>query len=149
MEIEFRTVSHSSKAWEEAVKLREEILREPLGEKFTAKELEEEKNHYQVIGQVKNKLVATAVLVPEEVSMKMQRVVVLDKQRNLGIGSRMMVFCETLAMKKGYTTIYCHARDSAVNFYLRNGYLGFGDYFNEDGIPHLEMSKTLDNGHTK
>jgi predicted GNAT family N-acyltransferase len=39
--------------------------------------------------------------------------------------------------------MYCHARDSAVNFYLKNGYTGIGNYFNEDGIPHLKMRKEL------
>ena len=143
MEIDFKIVSYASEAWEKAVTLREEILRKPLGERFTVEELEEEKNHYQIIGLVKKELIATAVLVPEELSIKMQRVVVSDKLRNLNIGSKMMTYCETYAKNKGYQIIYCHARDTAVNFYLKNKYVSEGDYFNEDGIPHLKMKKIL------
>jgi len=59
----FKEIAHRSTEWIDAVKLREKILREPLGSKFTDKELEEEKNHIQIAGYLENELVATAVLV--------------------------------------------------------------------------------------
>jgi predicted GNAT family N-acyltransferase len=143
VEIEFEIIAYKSKAWEEAVEFREEILRKPLGQRFTPEELNEEKNHCQIIGLVENKVVAAAVLVPEKAAMKMQRVVVSEKYRNLAVGSTMMRFCEAYALKKGYDMIYCHARESAVNFYLKNDYTPEGDYFDEDGIPHLKMKKNM------
>lgn len=145
MEVEFEIIAYASKAWEEAVKLRENILRKPLGSKFSFEELEEEQNHIHVIGSLNSKIVATAVLVPEKERMKMQRVVVSESLRNDAIGSKMMVFCEEYCQSKGFETVYCHARDSAVNFYLKNGYRAEDDYFNEDGIPHLKMRKSLSN----
>ena len=87
-------------------------------------------------------LIATAVLlVLEDVNMKMQRVVVAESHRNKNIGSRMMKFCEALAHSKGVKVMYCHARDSAANFYYRNNYEKEGEYFDEDGIPHVKMKK--------
>ena len=141
MLIEFKIVSHGSNEWKKAVQLREDVLRKPLGSVFTTEELEEEKNHIQIVGFVDNKLIATAVLVPEYPSLKMQRVVVTDQLRNLQLGSKMMGFCEDYATTESYKKIYCHARDSAVRFYLKNKYVGIGDYFDEDGIPHLKMEK--------
>jgi len=84
-------------------------------------------------------------LVPEGKSIKMQRVVVSNTFRNLSIGSLMMAYCDSFCYNEGYDLVYCHARDSTVNFYLNNEYVGEGDYFNEDGIPHLKMSKKLAN----
>lgn len=55
----------------------------------------------------------------------------------------MMVFCERFTRDRKSKQIYCHARDSAVNFYIKNGYEAVGDYFDEDGIPHLKMKKVL------
>ena len=75
--------------------------------------------------------------------MKMQRVVVLDNLRSQEIGSKMMSFCEKLAIERNFEVMYCHARDSAVNFYSKNHYEKEGDYFDEDGIPHLKMRKKL------
>lgn len=146
MEIEFKIIAHGSEVWKEAVTLREEILRKPLGSKFFIEELEEEKNHIQVIGLFNQELIATAVLVPEEEKIKMQRVVVSTSLRNLNVGSKMMCFCESLCKNEGYKLVYCHARNSAVNFYLKNGYTGEGEYFEEDGIPHLKMKKTIHHG---
>jgi predicted GNAT family N-acyltransferase len=143
MNVEFKIVSHSSEDWKKAVKLREEILRKPLGSKFTNEELDEEKNHIQIIGLMNDEIVATAVLVPERPNIKMQRVVVLDQLRNSNIGSKMMHYCELYANRNKYAVVYCHARNSAVNFYLKNGYSVEGDYFDEDQIPHLKMNKTV------
>lgn len=143
MKTTFKEIIHRSPEWKAAVKLREKILREPLGSKFTDQELEEEKYHFQIAGFLDDTLIATAVLVPEGDKMKMQRVVVAENLRNLNIGSEMMRFCESFASDRNFTVIYCHARDSAVNFYTKNGYTGIGDYFDEDGIPHLKMRKKL------
>jgi predicted GNAT family N-acyltransferase len=139
----FKEITYKSQEWTNAVKLREQILRAPLGSKFTDAELEEEKSHIQIAGFLDNDLVATAVLVPEGEEMKMQRVVVMENLRNKNIGSMMMTFCEKLASDRNIKSIYCHARDTAVNFYSKNHYAKEGDYFDEDGIPHLKMRKVL------
>jgi predicted GNAT family N-acyltransferase len=139
----FKEIIHRSPEWTDAVKLREKILRAPLGSFFTDQELEEEKNHFQIAGFLNDAIIATAVLVPEGDEMKMQRVVVAENLRSLNIGSEMMNFCERFVLDKNFKVMYCHARDSAVNFYIKNGYTGMGDYFDEDGIPHLKMRKEL------
>ena len=143
MKITFREILHNSPEWTNAVRLREKILREPLGSTFTSQELEEEKNHFQIAGFMDDTIVATAVLVPEGNVMKMQRVVVTETLRGLNIGSEMMSFCENFADEREYKLIYCHARNTAINFYIKNGYEEIGDYFDEDGIPHLKMRKKL------
>ena len=143
MKTTFKEIAHNSSEWRNAVKLREKILREPLGSFFTDQELEEEKYHFQIAGFIDDTIIATAVLVPEGEVMKMQRVVVTENLRGLNIGSEMMTFCEKFALDRNSKLIYCHARDSAVNFYIKNGYEGIGDYFDEDGIPHLKMIKKL------
>lgn len=143
MKTTFKEITYNSPEWTTAVKLREKILREPLGSIFTAEELEEEKNHVQIAGFMGDTIIASAVLVPEGNAMKMQRVVVAETLRGKNIGSEMMAICEKFAVDRKYKLLYCHARDSAVNFYIKNGYEGIGDYFDEDGIPHLKMSKKL------
>ena len=143
MDVNFKTIAYGSSDWRKAVELREQVLRKPLGQVFSEQELADESTHIQIAGYVESELVACAVLVPEKTTLKMQRVAVSESIRNLNIGSRMMVFCETYATENGFDNIYCHARDTAVNFYLRNGYMGEGDYFDEDGIPHLKMAKRL------
>jgi predicted GNAT family N-acyltransferase len=145
MKITFNEIAHKSPEWISAVKLREKTLRKPLGSRFTDQELEEEKYHFQIVGCLDNTIIATAVLVPEGDVMKMQRVVVTEALRSKKIGSKMIAFIEKFAVDRDFISIYCHARDSAVKFYIKNGYEGVGDYFDEDGIPHLKMNKTVAN----
>lgn len=139
----FKEIAYKSPEWNQAVRLREKILREPLGSSFTERELEEEKNHIQIAGFLNDELIATAVLVPENNILKMQRVAVSEKFQGKGIGSNMMLFCEKLATARKFNVLYCHARDSAINFYMKNNYERCGDFFDEDGIPHLKMQKNL------
>jgi hypothetical protein len=65
MKTTFKEIVHKSPEWTNAVKLREKILREPLGSIFTDQELEEERYHFQIAGFVDDTIIATAVLVAE------------------------------------------------------------------------------------
>lgn len=141
--LSFKIINHSSPEYEAAVKLREGILRKPLGLTFLPEELEAEKEHIQIAGFQGDEVISTAVLVPEGKDYKMQRVVVKQGMQDSGIGSKMMEFCEDYARNQNIRSIYCHARDSAVNFYLKNNWVAEGDYFDEDTIPHLKMRKVL------
>ena len=141
--ITFKIINHGTLEYRAAVALREEILRKPLGLTFLAEELEVEKDHIHIVGFKGDEVVATAVLVPEGDTCKMQRVVVKSDMQDSGIGSQMMIFCESQAKAQGFKSIYCHARNTAVPFYLKNQYVAEGDYFDEDTIPHLKMRKLL------
>lgn len=143
----FKIIEHGSEDYKKAVSLREEALWKPLGLAFKADELAnilaKEKDHIQIAGYLDSKIVATAALVAEGDICKMQRVAVDSNVQNSGIGSKMMKFCEEQALILGFKEIYCHARDAAVNFYLRNNYIPEGKYFIEDSIPHLTLRKAI------
>lgn len=139
----FKIIDHGTADYKSAVALRERILRAPFGLLFSEAELLAETDHTHIVGFNGSEVIATAVLVPEGAHCKMQRVVVKEGLVNGGIGSKMMDFCEDYARKHGFQSLYCHARDSAVNFYLKNGYTAEGNYFDEDTIPHLKMRKRI------
>ncbi len=141
--LQLRLIEYGSSEWKAAVALREKILRIPLGQSFSREELKLEEQHLHIGCYMEDHLVGTAVLVPENDLQKVQRVAVEERLRNLGIGARMMYFCEETSREKGAKKIYCHARDSAVKFYSSIGYKKEGEYFPEDGIPHLKMYKEL------
>ncbi|TNE79580.1 MAG: hypothetical protein EP332_10435 [Bacteroidetes bacterium] len=78
----FTQVEHNTPEWRAAVKLREDVLRKPLGSFFSDAELEAEKEHIHVVGYDNGELLATAVLVPEGNQFKMQRVAVQPNLRS-------------------------------------------------------------------
>lgn len=141
MEIDFQIIPYQSNRWQEAVHLRENVLRIPLGSTFSNEELEEEKDHIHIAGYLNDRLLVTAVLVPFGTLLKMQRVAVHEDYRNKNMGSQLLHFCAGYAKKNSFEAIFCHARDTAVNFYRKNAYSTIGDYFLEDGIPHMKMIK--------
>jgi len=73
----------------------------------------------------------------------MQRMSVKLSFQNKGIGSLIVSFCEKYAAGQGGKSVFCHAREKAIPFYLKNGYLPEGRPFNEDGISHLLMVKPI------
>jgi predicted GNAT family N-acyltransferase len=137
--ITFKIIKHDTPEYKAAISLGEKILRKPLGLVFSTEELEKEKNYIQIAGFKNKEIVASLSLVSEDIDCKMRRVVVKADFQNTGIGSQMIKFCETYAKSMGFKSIYCHARDSAIQFYQKNHYISEGDYFNEDTIPHLKM----------
>ncbi len=143
MQIDFKIIDHSSKDYESVVALRQEILRTPLGLAFTKEELEREKNNIQVAGFIENEVVATASLAKDQPSYRLRLVAVKENLQGLGVGSKLLDFCENYARKAGASSIYCNARNHAVSFYTKKGYLPEGQDFTEVGIMHIRMRKKL------
>jgi predicted GNAT family N-acyltransferase len=142
-ELIFKIIQHGSTEYQDSVALRESILRKPLGLVFTHEELKAERSHIHLAGFLNDKLVATAVLVPEGTKCKMQRVAVKENIQGKGIGSQLITFSEQVAKKKECTEMYCSARGTAIPFYLKNGYVLDGKPYNEAGILHHKMCKKL------
>lgn len=141
--VTFKVVAHGSNEYRQVVDLREEILRIPLGMSFSPEELELEKDYVHVAGFCGEELCATLMLVPKGDELKMQRVAIREDFQNRGVGSAMILFAEEYARKNGFKSIYCHSRDTAVPFYLKNGYIVEGESFLEVGIEHCAMRKNL------
>lgn len=71
------------------------------------------------------------------------RMAVLSSDRKSGVGAKLLTALEAEAKKRGLKGIKLHAQLSAMEFYKRHGYEADGAVFEEAGMPHLEMKKTL------
>ena len=137
-------IDHGSPEYHKMVKLRDEILRKPLGLAFSREELEKEKDDILVGAFEDDKILACCLLTqtdPETV--RLRQMAVKNNQQGKGIGHSMILFAETLARDKGYKKLMMHARDSAIGFYEKQGYKTMGDQFIEVSIPHHVMEKLL------
>ncbi len=145
MSVTFRVVPHGGDDYAACVKLREDILRIPLGLTFTPEEIAAEDKQTHVAGfDADGVLCATcALVVYGDDTLKMQRVAVADGRQGQGIGAGLLKFCETHARENGYTTIVANARGTAVPFYEKHGYVTQGEIFEEQGIPHIRVARAL------
>lgn len=144
--IEVKTVPHGSDEYTQTTRLRDDVLRRPLGLALTPEELAKETGEYHVAAfdSESGELVGCLVLVPvsSEV-LKMRQVAVAPGWQGQGIGHRLVAFSERLARKWGFGQMTLHARTTAVPFYLQQGYAVVGDEFEEVTIPHVTMIKMM------
>lgn len=88
--------------------------------------------------------VATArIRFPEEGVAKPERVAVQREYRGDGLGRWLMALVEDEAREAGCHTATLNAQESVVEFYENLGYEVVSEVFEEAGIPHVEMEKSL------
>lgn len=142
--LEFQLVSHWSPAYRQSIYLRYKLLRQPLGLKYTRAQMEEEDSQIHIIGRLNDQIVACLCLVPLENKVyKMRQVCVQEELQHLGIGKKLVAFCEAAARQNGANKIVLNARDYVTDFYLKLDYQICSEQFLEIGIPHYKMCKDL------
>lgn len=81
----------------------------------------------------------------DDTTAKMRQVAIAPEDQSKGIGSYLCYLSEKFAIESlGAKKIILHARETARNFYLRQGYRPVGDTFFEVGEAHIKMEKDLE-----
>lgn len=139
-----KQIDHGSKEYQQMVKLRNDILRQPLGLSFTPEDLAKEKEDILIGAFDDDQMLACCVLSKiENNCLRLRQMAVQNNLQGRGIGASMLNFAEILARDKGYKKLIMHSRETAVGFYEKLGYKIVGDKFMEVTIPHYVMEKTL------
>jgi predicted GNAT family N-acyltransferase len=87
---------------------------------------------------------ATGRLLPHVPGVaKIGRMAVLRALRGSGIGRAVLDALMQAARARGYREVLLHAQVSAAGFYTRAGFTQRGALFEEAGIGHVEMVRTL------
>lgn len=145
--ITFSRIVHNSPSYFPSVLLRYNVLRKPLGMVFTSEQLAGEHSEIHLLGtSLDNEPVCCLLLRPIDAAIvQMRQVAVAESVQNQGVGRALVEYCESVAQEEHYTEIILHARETAVEFYLKLGYEVYGEPFTEVGIPHRNMRKFLHN----
>lgn len=72
------------------------------------------------------------------------RMAVLAPWRKRGVGSALLQALIDKARELGYPALELHAQTHAIGFYERFGFSAFGPEYDEAGIPHRSMRRSLD-----
>jgi predicted GNAT family N-acyltransferase len=88
-------------------------------------------------------VIGTLRIVVSGGSAKIGRMAVLAAERKTGIGTRLMQHAIEIARSMGVSDITLHAQLTAKTFYARLGYREEGEEFEEAGIQHVAMRRTL------
>ena len=139
-----KIIDHGTPEYQLMVKLRDDILRKPLGLGFTPEELESEKDNMLIAAFEEERILGCCMLVEEQPgTVRLRQMAVLNDLQGKGIGRALMNFAENIARDRGYKIVRMHARINAIGFYEKVGYKVNGDKFVEVTIPHYVMEKQL------
>lgn len=139
-----RRIAHGSAAWRATVRLRDAVLRRPLGLVFDPAHLAAESDSIHLAAYEGGRLAGCLVLTPLDAHrIRMRQVAVRPDRQGRGIGSRLVRRSEAVAAALGFRSMVLHARASAVPFYLALGYRVTGPEFVEVSLPHRPMAKAL------
>jgi len=140
-------------SWDElrqdALSLRHEIF---VKEQGVPAELEEDDfdstSTRAVLYNFCNLPIATARLIKPEafdtpLMSRIGRMAVRKDMRGANWGSQVLTALEQIANQRGDKVLFLHAQTSAKSFYERNGFKVRGPLFQEAGIEHVEMIKSL------
>ncbi len=140
----FREVPLGNSEYDAAIRLREAVLRRPLGLALSVEEMAGEPECRHFVGVAGTEVIATLLLKPLGAeTVKMRQVAVDPALQGSGVGARLVQFAEASARDLGFHTIVAHARETALGFYRRLGYAVEGEPFIENTIPHRRVSKAL------
>ena len=137
-------IAHGSPEYAATIALRDEVLRKPLGLRFSGEQLRAERGDHHLACYRDSRLIACLVLTPiSGDGVRMRQVAVAADCRREGVGRTLVSYAERFAAGLGYREMTAHARETAVPFYEKLGYTVCGDRFIEVGIPHVRLSKKL------
>lgn len=139
-----KIIDHGSTEYQKMVKLRDDILRRPLGLSFSPEELESEKENMLIAAFEDDVMLGCCMLVEEDkTTVRLRQMAVINDLQGKGIGRALMNFAENIARDRGFKKISMHARKNVVGFYEKMGYKITGNEFVEITILHFTMEKEL------
>ena len=92
-----------------------------------------------------NKAVATCRILPDSDHRKanLQRMAVLQSYRKQSLGKQLLQYLIEYLQSQGFQAISLHAQLPAQAFYQNCGFVQEGQTFQEAGIDHTNMTRTL------
>jgi predicted GNAT family N-acyltransferase len=133
-----------SDLYAQALRLREAVLRKPLGLVVSREELFDDAMRQHFCAVSYGAVVGTVSLRPlDETTLYLKQMAVAEARRQERIGARLLAYAETWAADAGFRLMMLHARIGAEGFYVRLGYAQEGGAFEENTIPHVRMIKRL------
>lgn len=138
------TIIYNSEDYWKVLRMRELVLRLPLGLRYSAEDIKNEKGESIFAVLNGSQIAASCQFVVSGQNAKMRQVATAKAFQGQGIGRELYLYCEEHLQKKGVKEIYCHARKSAVSFYEKLNFEVISDEFEEVGVPHVKMKKTIE-----
>ena len=144
-QIDIVSAELGSASHREMIALRHRVLRAPLGLGFTEEQLAAEKDQVHLALRHDHVVVGAVLLVPPDArgTAKLRQMAIEPSFERRGFGKRLLRHGEGLLLQLHATRVTLAAREHAIRFYEKFGYVAQGGFFIEVTIPHRLMVKRL------
>lgn len=144
--MQFMEIPFQSDNYAQACRLRNEILRQPLGLSLFEEDLTVEADYFHFGILEGDRVIACVLAIPvsAEKAKIRQMAVAADFQKQ-GLGKKLLLNMEDRLKQRGFHLFELDARTTSVGFYQKLGYALEGEEFQSVSIPHQRMRKSLSN----
>ena len=133
-----------SDLYRQCVRLREAVLRKPLGLTVTSEKLADDTTRQHFCALSYSAVVGSVSLKPlDESTLQLKQMAVAEERRGQGVGAHLLAHAEAWGSSGGFFVMVLNARMGVEGFYARFGYQALGKPFAENTIPHIRMTKRL------
>ena len=144
MDVFVREIAFGSDEYRAALRLRSDVLREPLGLVLGGADTDNDANELQLGAFLGETLVGVLLLrLNSPTEAQMRQVAVDPTIHGKGIGRKLVEAFERAAKQKGASDIVMNARVTAQAFYEKLGYTTYSDAYIQSTIPHIKMRKSI------
>ncbi|HEU5046374.1 MAG TPA: GNAT family N-acetyltransferase [Rickettsiales bacterium] len=143
--MDIQKIAFGSPLYDLSKRLREQVLRLPLGLVLSAQDTEGEENQIHIAAIAPDgSVTGTIILKPASPSLyEIRGVAVAVTLQGKGLGQKLVSFAEHTARQEGVQRIEMAARITAQSFYEKLGYRIYGEPFIKSTIPHIKMEKLI------
>lgn len=144
-------IRYGSEEYKQTLKLRDEVMRKPLGRSIYDEDTSCEENQivigaFETNSMVTNLLIGCGVLSYKGDNTWMVEYLCVDTVlQKKGVGSALMKCLEKIARDRGAEILSLDSRIGAIDFYQRFGFIQKGEIFHKEIAPggHVYMEKQL------
>lgn len=142
--MKIRSIPFQSKEYEQSVEKRDAWLRKPLGLSLTSIDTQDDDWQTHFAAFEGDEIVGVLIMKPHaNQEVQMRQVAVDPALQRHGVGRQLVMEAEKWAKNQGFSAIFLHARQYAIDFYLALDYEIISDVYEEVGILHRTMRKVL------
>lgn len=143
--MQLREIPYGTEDYERERRLREEVLRSPLGLSLRDEDLAGEENQWHFgLFEPGGELLACVLAVPvAPTEARIRQMAVSPAHQAKGLGRSLLREVEGKLRARGICRVELSARTSATGFYEKLGYGAVGGEYVSHTIPHVRMVKDL------
>jgi GNAT superfamily N-acetyltransferase len=141
----FREIAFGSREYGLECRLREEVLRRPLGLPLSEEDLagEEHQLHFGLFAPDEDLVACVVAVRLSPTDARVRQMAVSPRHQRKGLGRRMIGKLEANLRARGFRKLVLNARTSAAGFYEKLGYAALGDEYVDTKGPHVRMTKAV------